>query len=423
LKVLHISAFDDLGGAAQAAYRLHYALLHQGVESRFFVSKKKSSKPFVIKNESAVARFWENAITSLDKLPQRYYKLKQKEPFSNNFLPGMRIPKSEVQWADIIHLHWLGSGHIHPRQISNFHKPVVWRLPDMFAFTGGCHYSTGCSRYEQHCGQCPKLAKPGRKDISFLNWKRKNNAYSKVKNMTIVAPSNWLSQCAENSSLFQYKDVIQIGTGVNISQYKPIEKALALKALGLEHLRSKKIIAFGAVNAIHDQRKGYKQLIQAIDSLQQSSSFITDFCLLVLGGYKESVREKLPVESHYLGHLSDQISLNLTYNAADVFVVPSLEENLPNTGLEAMACGTPVVGFNVGGMPDLVDHKVNGFLATPYESDELSQGIQWVLQSEEKYEKLSELARDKIIKKFDLEVITKEYISLYNKMAGTHTIA
>lgn len=419
MRILHISAFDDAGGASQAAYRLHFSLVKQGVDSQFFVSKKTSSKPFVTRNEGPFARLWENMLTSVDTFPNKFFKLSSPAPFSNNFLPGMRIPRSEMSRADIIHLHWLGMGHIHPRQIYSFNKPVVWRLPDMFAFTGGCHYSSECEGYTHSCGNCPKLQRPKKHDLSYFNWKRKKKYYHKTRQLTIVTPSEWLANCARKSSLLQGKDIVKIHTGVNTIHYHNLSKKIALKALGLEHLEDSYIIAFGAINATSDTRKGFLQLEEAILKLNERlKNESKKLCLLVIGGYEEKVKNKLPIESYYLGHLQDHISLNIAYNAADVFVVPSLEENLPNTGLEAMSCGTPVVSFAVGGMPELVDHKQNGYLAPINNIDALAEGIHWVL-SNNTQKNLSEQARTKIEKKFQLENTTQEYIALYHSILGT----
>jgi len=415
LKILHISAFDYLGGAAQAAYRLHKGLLESGVDSRYLVSKQKENKPNVIQIKKPLIRLWENAITTIDSIPNKYYRLKSNEQFSNNFLPGITIPKKEIDRADLIQLHWLGAGHIHPKQIKRINKPIVWRLPDMFAFTGGCHYSGGCNGYTKSCGNCPKLQHSNQYDISYFNLKRKLKYYKNIKDFTIVAPSKWLEQCAKKSIVLSNHKVINIPTGVDIDAYKPVSKEIACNALGIDHLSKKKIIAFGAMNATLDKRKGYAHLFNALKELSNKENF-KDICLLIIGADKPLNGHDFPIESHYLGHLNDQISLRLAYNSADIFILPSLEENLPNTGLEAMACGIPVVSFNIGGMPDFIDHKQNGFLATPFNYNELTEGISWILKEIEAQRGniLKKFARNKMTSgNFNMNSYVKNYHSLY----------
>ena len=286
----------------------------------------------------------------------------------------------------------------------------------MWAFTGGCHYSGDCEGYKNSCGKCPQLSSEKEFDISRWIWKRKASAW-KNTNLTIVTPSNWLAQCAQKSSLFQNLRVEVIYNGIDTNIYKPIDKNLARNCLNLP--QNKKIILFGATSAISDYRKGFHLLLQAVQQLSKVSKgkkWGKEIELVILGSSKPIEPPDFGFKTYYLGKLNDDVSMALAYASADIFVAPSIQDNLPNTVMEALACAVPCVAFNVGGMPDMIDHKKNGYLAYPFDTDDLASGITWILDDQERYHHLCGFARDKVEKNFSLEIQACKYIDLYNSL-------
>ena len=283
----------------------------------------------------------------------------------------------------------------------------------MWPFTGGCHYSGECDRYTQSCGVCPQLHSNQNWDISRWVWQRKNKAWKNL-NLTIITPSRWLADCAKNSSLFEDLRIEVIPYGLDTKKYKPLDKQFARNLLGLPV--DKQIVFFGAMSATSDRRKGFHLLLPALQKLSQFQVWQDRLELAVFGASQPINPPNFGFRTHYLGRLNDDISLALVYSAADVFVAPSIQDNLPNTVMEALACGTPCVAFKIGGIPDMIEHEQNGYLAQPFDVEELATGIAWVLEDSERYHKLCDRAREKVEQEFTLEIQASKYLKLYNEI-------
>ncbi|MGL6338393.1 MAG: glycosyltransferase, partial [Waterburya sp.] len=246
------------------------------------------------------------------------------------------------------------------------------------------------------------------------NWQRKAKAWQNL-NMTIVTPSNWLAKCAQSSSLFKNLPIKVIGYGINPQIYQPHPTQLARKILNLP--QDKKIILFGALNSTQDQRKGFPLLLSALKNLQHLES--SEQIELVIFGASAPVNPiDFGFKTHYIGKFNDDISLSLLYAAADVFVAPSLQDNLPNTVLESIFCGIPCVAFNIGGMPDMIEHQKNGYLAQAFSPEDLAQGIHWVLGDANRYQQLADNSRAKAIAEFNLEQQTQQYLRVFNDLCS-----
>ncbi|MEW6496178.1 MAG: glycosyltransferase, partial [Cyanobacteriota bacterium] len=267
-------------------------------------------------------------------------------------------------------------------------------------------------RYNNSCGACPQLGSQKNEDLSRWVWQRKAKAWKNL-NLTIVTPSHWLAKCASSSSLFQNLRIEVIPNGLDTQQYKPIPRQVARKILNLP--QDKLLILFGAMYPNSDRRKGFHFLQQALQRLG-ATAWQNQAELVIFGASRPKEPIGLGLNAHYLGKLSDDISLAVVYAAADVFVAPSLEDNLPNTVMEAIACGTPSVAFNIGGMPDMIEHQHNGYLAKPFESEDLARGIVWVLENKERYQKLCDRARQKAEQEFTLEIQALRYKTLYSEI-------
>lgn len=423
--ILHLSAADQNGGAARAAYRIHAGLCRLGVGSRMLVGCKTGDDPTVISAAtSPTEKFLAFARPAIEALPIRlWYRPAVRPYFFANWVPDGLAGHAALKEADLVQLHWVGAGFLRPETIATLRKPLVWRLSDQWAFTGGCHYSGNCARYEKQCGSCPQLGSTNDRDLSHRSWERKRRSFERA-DLTVVTPSHWLADLARRSSLFSRFPVRVIHNGLDMDVFRPIDQRTARNLLRLPPDRP--LIAFGAVHAVDDSRKGFRELVEALRILaaQQKSLCSATAAgparplpeLLVFGATRPPAGIELPLETHFMGKLQDDLMLALTYSAADVFVAPSLEENFSSTVLESVACGTPVAAFRLGGMPDLVQHQENGWLATPVAPDDLARGIAWIIETPDRRRRLAETARSRALERFSLERQCRIYSDLYNEL-------
>jgi glycosyltransferase involved in cell wall biosynthesis len=416
IKVLHCNTFDIAYGAGKAAYRLHRALLDKGIDSRMLVQQKLSDDHTVIGPKSNLIKTWNLFFPFIDKLPLFMYRKVNYNNWNLNRLPRRIIPLIEYENPDIVHLHWIGNDFIPVSAIKSIHKPIVWTFHDMWAFTGGCHYTGSCTRYKERCGACPQLQSRKEYDISRSVWNRKNKHWDKL-DFRIIALSRWMAESVKESSLLKEKRVELIPNCLDLNVYKPVEAPVARNLLQLPV--DKKLILFGAVHSTRDTRKGFHFLQTALQQFsKQAESKNTEF--VIFGASQPKTERPLGLRTHYLGTLSGEQSLALAYSAADVFIAPSTQDNLPNTVLEAAACGIPSVAFNIGGMPDLIEHQKTGYLADPFSAEDLSRGIVWILENGDRYSTLSRNARKKVEKEFSPDIVVNKHINLYNDVIEQH---
>ena len=407
MKVCIVSSSNGRAGGHAAAYRLHEGCLHT-ISSTMLVGDKNRGDYTVASPQSRLGKAWVNVAPTLDALPKLFYPNRDRTTYSLQWTPDKITPRIAKIDPDIINLHWINSGYLQVETIAKFNRPIVWTLHDMWAFTGGCHYSQQCDRYKQSCGSCPILKSNYNWDLSRWLWQRKAKSWRNI-DLTIVTPSRWLAERAAESSLFEGLRIEVIANGLNTQKYRPFDRQLAREIIGLP--LDKKIILFGAVSATSNDRKGYSLLMPALQKLKQVAKQQME--LVVFGADRPQDPPDFGIEARYLGRFNDDISIALLYSSADVFVAPSIQDNLPNTVMEALACGTPCVAFNIGGMPDLIDHQQNGYLATPYEPEDLACGISWIIEDTERWQNLSTCARSKVEREFTLEKQAQAYIQLY----------
>jgi glycosyltransferase involved in cell wall biosynthesis len=409
VKILLVNTYDISGGAAIAAYRLDSGLRQIGNESLMLVQHKVSDDESVHTLRTKGERFFSFTCSFFDLAPLLFYKNRDHTPWSLGWFPHGIAKKIDALHPDVVHLHWIGNGFVPISEVRKIWQPLVWTLHDMWAFTGGCHYAGDCKHYTVSCGMCPQLKSTSSHDVSSWIWKKKNKLWKNC-NITIVAPSRWLAVCARQSSLFSELPIEVIPNGIDTTVFKPTPKKIARDILNLP--QDKKLILFGAMNSLSDKRKGYSYLEQGLESLHQIDPD-TNYELLIFG---ESPQQNaaIPVfPIHNLGIIPGDIALSLVYSAADVFVAPSIQENLANTVMESLACGSPVVAFNIGGMPDMIEHRKNGYLAQPFDYNDLAQGIFWVISENNCESSLSLNARTKVLKNFDQNKIAQKYELLY----------
>ncbi len=413
IKPLILNTYDRVGGASIAAHRLHCGLQQAGVDSKMMVGYKFTDDDTVIKSSpnlgAKALNFFRPAI---DSLPLTLYPQRQNSTFSFQWFPDGLEHKITLLAPDIINLHWIGSGFVQIETIAKFRQPVCWTLHDMWAFTGGCHYSDDCDRFTQSCGACPILYSNQASDITKKVWQRKMIAWKKA-NLQIITPSRWLADIAQSSSLLHNSCIRVIPNGVDTEIYRQTSSELARVQLKLPI--DKKLILFGSLNATSDTRKGFDLLIAALALLDEVTKEQVE--LVIFGADRGRNSPNFGMKTHYLGELKTDQSLALAYGATDVFVLPSRQDNLPNTLLEALACGTPCVSFDIGGIPEVIDHQINGYVARAFDSQDLATGISWVL-SQNSPLNLRQNARKKAEQEYSLGVQANQYRSLYESLLG-----
>jgi glycosyltransferase involved in cell wall biosynthesis len=415
MNILHLSTSDIEGGAARAAYRLHQGLQSIGVASQMLVRAKSSIDRTVVPEKTILTKLG----PPLGGLPLQFYPNRDHTMFSPQWFPDAIASKVAQLNPDVINLHWICNGYLQIETLAKLNKPLVWILHDMWPFTGGCHYSQQCDRYTTDCGACPQLQSNKKRDLSRWTWKRKARSWKNL-NLTIVSPSQWLAQCAKESSILRDVRVETIPHGLDTQKYKPVNRSVARELLNLP--QEKQLVLFGAAGAAtEDPRKGFHLLQSALQKLSKSEGE-HNIELVIFGASHPEQPIDLGFKAHYLGRLCDDTLLAIVYSAADVMVVPSIQEAFGQTASESLACGTPVVAFDATGLKDIVEHQQNGYLAQPFEADDLARGITYVLANIERHQKLCYRAREKAEQEFTLELQAYRYLALFTEIKHSKKI-
>jgi len=415
MKILIVNAEDIRGGAARAAYRLHKALIEANIDSKMLVQRKTSDDFTIIGFQTKMEKILAIIRPIINQIPVLFYKSRTKTLFSPAKIPFSNIAnKINKINPDIVHLHWINAGMINIEEVAKIKAPIVWSLHDNWAFTGGCHIMWECERYKEQCGSCPRLGSSKENDLSRKVFQRKQKTFSYINNITILGLSRWIERCAKESTLLKNKKIINLPNLIDTNIYKPIEKKIAREILSLPI--DKKLILFGAVNATGDINKGFNELTEAIKKLQSK-----DIEFIVFGSSEPNNAPDFKYNTHYIGHLNDDISLKVLYSACDVMIVPSLQENLSNAIMESLSCSTPVVAFDVGGNRDLIEHQKNGYLAKAFDTNDLAYGIEWII-NHPSYNKLCLNTRETILKNFESSIVVNRYINVYEKILNDNKI-
>ncbi len=411
MKIVHVSYSDMIGGASRAAYRLHCGLLQNQICSRMLVQNKQSlDKEIYEVNTSNIDDEKNNIIlNSIQTLINQ-----QRTPISNTLFslsyPGVDIVNHPlVKKADIINFHWIArlQSPITIANLLKLDKPIVWTLHDMNPFTGGCHFSVGCEKYIQNCQECPQLeSQVFSVPQTILDDKIK--AFQDHQ-LTIVSPSKWLAKCAKQSNLFKNQRIEIIPNSVEIDLFYPINKTQAKQSLKINPETN--VILLGAYSA-KEIRKGFEYLFKALAILSEKKIPLVVLCF----GEIDEKLQSLAIQIIWLGVIDLDQKLREIYSAADLFILPSLEDNLPNTMLESMACGTPVIGFDIGGIPDLVTNHFTGRLVPPYDIQLLANTIIDCLSRPDYLTQMGQNSRQLIEIKYSLNVQANRYLEMYQDL-------
>lgn len=413
MKIAQLNHSDIRGGAARAAYRIHHAIRCQGLDSQMYVNEAKAGDWTVTGPQGNWGKGFSFVRSSLGFLFTKTLKTYNKVTHSPAIFPSKWpsiINKSDL---DIIHLHWINKEMISIGDISRFKLPLVWTLHDMWAFCGAEHY-TGDFRWRDGYTRRNRPEYESGFDLNEWVWNRKLRTWHRP--LQLVTPSRWLAECVQQSMLFKGRPVTVIPNCIDTELWQPIDKKQARKLLRLPP--DIPLLLFGAIGGASDPRKGFDLLQNALNHLRGQ---VWGLELLIFGQLAPKNPLDLGFPTHYTGHLHDDISLRLLFSAADLMVIPSRQDNLPNTGVEALACGLPIVAFDVCGLPDLVIHRKTGYLAKAFDTKDLALGIQWIVSDSKLHAALCTNSRLEATTRFSYSPVGKAYKLLYeNILAINH---
>lgn len=412
MKAFALNYFDISGGAARAAYRIHHALKNDGVDSRMWVNVASSGDWTVQGPRGQRDRAVSMIRPSIGGLLNGLMTTDNRVLHSPAVLPSAWPKRINAADADLVHLHWVNREMMSIADIGQIRKPLVWTLHDMWAFCGAEHY-TEDFRWREGYLRHNRPAYESGFDLNRWAWQRKRKAWQRP--FHVVTPSRWLADCARQSVLMCEWPVTVVPNAIDTNTWQPVDKATARQLLDFPS--DAQLLLFGAMDGGKDPRKGFDLLRQATLHLRGQ---VANLHLVVLGELAPPEPENLGLTIHYMGHLHDDLTLRVLYSAVDAVLVPSRQDNLPNIGVESLACGTPVVAFDVCGLPDIVRHKQTGYLAKAFDTEDLAEGIQWVLKDSERYARLCDRARDDAVARFAYPVVAKQYRAVYEAAILSH---
>lgn len=382
------------------------------------VRNQKSGDPSV---SGAANEFWKMGNLLRPVLGSLIARLQKRDGMnwrSGNWLPSNWSGVCNAADAEVVNLHWVGDEALSIADIGRIRKPLVWTLHDMWPFCGMEHYTgdDADARWREGYQKSNRPTRSGGFDLDRLTWQRKRKHWRQP--MHIVAPSRWLADCARASALFRDWPVSVIPNTLDIETYRPLDRTACRQSLGLP--QDSKVVLFGAIGGARDARKGYDLLADALGKLAREGNMRNVLCV-VLGQHAPDVAVELPFPVRWMGHVQDDATLAALYSSADVTVVPSRQDNLPQAATESQACGTPVVAFNVCGLPDAVEHRATGYLAEPYSTDDLARGILWVLEDAGRHAGLCQAARLRALELWSPAVVVPQYLSVYQSINAGRT--
>ncbi len=404
MKSLLLSYSDILGGAARAAYRIHGAIRAAGIDSRMFVNASLSGDPTIRGPEGKWAKGVVIGRPVAGAMITRLLKTGNPVIHSPAVLPSRWPKRINASDADVVHLHWMHGEMMSIEDIGRIRKPVVWTLHDMWGFCGAEHY-TEDARWRGGYTRYNRPSYESGFDLNRWVWRRKRKAWRRP--LHVVTPSHWLGECAKQSILMQEWPVTVVHNPLDTDVWRPVDKSVARKLLGLPDVP---LLLFGAIGGHNDRRKGFELLR---DAFQHLMGHISELQLLVFGQHAPRASEYLGFPVHYAGHLHDDLTLRVLYSAADVLVIPSRQEAFGQTASEANACGTPAVGFDNSGVGEIITHQRTGYLAKAFDAEDLARGIEWVLSDRERYAVLSANSRQDAVAKFSYPVVAAQYRRVY----------
>ncbi len=408
MKILQLNQSDSHGGASRAAYRIHQALRQLGIDSQLWVNRSQMGNDSTYLPQTRCHTTYTRFRLDLSKHLTKSLITSNPILHSPALFPSRWPQRINLTDAELINLHWINFEMLSIEDIPRINKPIFWTLHDMWAFCGAEHYTEDV-RFREGYSRENRPTQEFGFDLNRWTWYRKLKAWKRP--LHVITPSHWLAGCVNQSVLMHDWPVSVIPNALDTNIWQPIERDIALDLLGLP--KEGPVLTFGAVGGGSDPRKGADLLFNTLKHLRGE---IPGLQLLVFGERRPKEVPDVGYPIHYLGQLYDDLSLRIAYSAADAMVVPSRLDNLPTTGTEALACGTPVIAFNTSGLPDVVKHKKNGWLAKAFDTEDLATGIRWILKDTDRRKTLSTQARSDAVDRFSYPVIAKAYQAVYEQV-------
>lgn len=418
MNVLQLCTSDSIGGAARACFNINQSLNLAGINSDILVQQKKIKDNSTQEiNVNLIELLKTNFRVYADYLLIKLLTVTNRGRFTIPYLGTNIAEKSRVKNCDVINLHWINGGFLSLKsfeQLFKLNKPLVWTFHDMWGFTGGCHYSGSCDKYKTNCYNCPSLKIRGKHDLSNKIFRSKKELFLRNK-FHIVTCSNWLANEVSKSYLLRNFPVTVIPNPIDARIYKPYPKNAIRKELSIS---PDKLIFLFSSFTVGELRKGIKYLKDSLIKLYNTRNDLKDSIeIIVLGSAAKEFTIDIPFKTIIPGRVNDNFRIAAYYSASDLFIAPSIQENLSNTVMESLSCGTPVLAFNIGGMPDMINHLQNGYLASTVNSNDLLDGMLWFINLDENTKiNLCINARKSVVDKFSPEKIANKYIDIYEKL-------
>lgn len=417
MRPLLLAQSDLQGGAARAAFRLHKAMHGAGHESGMLVRDRQSDFPNVHGLRSAVSS---RAVAALrNQFGGAIFRFgcpSDGAPRSGNWIPSSVLPAIESYSPDVVNIHWIGGETMSIAEIGRITRPMVWTVHDMWLFCGSEHYTSDSedSRWRNGYKSDSRRGAGMGFDLDRWVWARKKRRWRMP--MSVVAPSKWLAECASASALLREQAITCIPNPLDTECFAPRNRAFSREVLGLPAQGF--LIAFGAISGQSDPRKGFDLLRGALVHVRNAYPEIP--LQAVVFGHSAPIGAELPVPVKWLGHLHDDATLSLLYSAVDVTVVPSRQENLPQSATEAQACGCPVLAFDCTGLSDAVAHRVTGYLARPFDVADLAAGVKWLYEEPGRLAMMRHNARDRAVRLWSSNVVVPQYVEFFERAIERH---
>lgn len=409
LRVLHLSTYDANGGAARAAYALHRAMLSEGIDSTMRVAVKTLDDPTVQGpppsrfGRFARAQFADRQLWRLQKSTRKTWR----SPARFTTITAAEINNSPY---DVINLHWVTDGFLSIREIGKITKPIVWSLYDMWPFAGTEHYGTDepDARWRWGYTKSNRPKDESGLDLDRTTWELKKKSWTAP--MTIVPASTWLEESARASALMHHWPIVRIPHVIDCDAFAPMDMETARAALGLPS--GVPLILFLASAGIHDERKGWDLLDEALIRIRRDHPEIE---VVVVGPPDPNFLSRSGVKLHWRGSVSGNEVLRLLYCSTHLTVVPSREDNMPLTAMEAQTCGKQVVAFDIGGMPDILQSPATGQLVPPFDTMKLAHSISHTLANVSNGSNSGVTARNRALETWAVPIVSKKYLDIYTK--------
>lgn len=405
MKIVHIYPKGNSGSSA-AARRLNCKLQEYGVKSfPMELDFSKRSKNYnIVKNSILILK---------NRLIYGRVKMKPGYPFFTSEIKWNIKEKEEIKNADIIHIHWTESFYSFEnyKWILSLGKKVVWTCHDSWIFTGGCCVKEGCEKYKEGCNQCKYITGGGKKDISYWHYNKKKKLFCE-QNITFIAPSEWMD-CNLKNSFLKEKDICKISNIPNYNIfYRKTDEEIIKRFQDVKKDDTKINILFGADSLEHSY-KGTKDVIETLQLLyQQEDDIVNKVRICILGSGWAECEVINHYEHYYLGYIDNEYDMSCAYSLADILMFPSHDDNLPYMVIESLACGTPVLAYAIGGIPEIIEHKKSGYLVNEVSAEKFSEGLKWLMENQLDHSIVAKSVR----KRFDEKEIVEQHIQLYSEL-------